>query len=104
MKLFFRYFAVFAALIAAYLLFGAGAYLMPDSAVQKHVQRTLANGDMNEDQPRAILPQMLQTRMDNYTDAIILNQAYVMRQEGFKSGVLFGAPMVGPQVALRGAT
>lgn len=61
---------------------------MPDSAVQKHVQRTLANGDMNEDQPRAILPQMLQTRMDNYTDAIILNQAYVMRQEGFKSGVL----------------
>ncbi len=88
MKLFCRYFAVFAALIAAYLLFGAGAYLMPDSAVQKHVQRTLANGDMNEDQPRAILPQMLQTRMDNYTDAIILNQAYVMRQEGFKSGVL----------------
>ena len=84
----YRYLIVFVALIATYLLFGAGAYLMPDKAVQKHVRRTLEMGDMREDQPRAILPTRLQTRMDNFTDAIILNQAYVMRIEGFRTGVL----------------
>ena len=88
MKPFYRYLIVFAALIAAYLLFGAGAYLMPDSAVHKHVQKTLEMGDMLDDQPRAIIPRALQTRMDNFTDAIILNQAYVMHAEGFRIGLL----------------
>ena len=99
-----KYLLVFAALIAVYLLFGTGAYLMPDSAVQKHVQKTLEMGDMWDDQPRAVLPNQIQTRMDNFTDAIILNQAYVMRVEGFKSGLLsvprWWAPML-PYEVLR---
>lgn len=88
MKSLCKYMLVFAAMIVAYLLFGAGAYLMPDGAVQHHVRKTLENGDLSSDQPRAILPNQLQTRMDNFTDAIILNQAYVMRIEGFGAGVL----------------
>ena len=88
MKSLCKYLLVFAAMIVAYLLFGAGAYLMPDGAVQHHVRKTLENGDLSSDQPRAILPNQLQTRMDNFTDAIILNQAYVMRMEGFRTGVL----------------
>ena len=61
---------------------------MPEKAVQHHVKKTLENGDLNNDQPRAILPNQAQTRMDNFTDAIILNQAYVMRVEGFGAGLL----------------
>ena len=83
-----RYLVVFAALIAGYLLFGAGAWLMPDQAVQRHVRETLDKGDFDSDQPRAVLPLLPQTRMDNFSDAIILNQAYVMREEGFRTGVL----------------
>lgn len=78
---------VFGLLIALYLIFGAGAYLMPDSAVQHHIEKTLDQGDLDSDQPRAFLPRQ-QCRMDNFTDAIILNQAYVMRVEGFCTGVL----------------
>lgn len=88
MKPLYKYLIVFAALIAGYLLFGAGAYLMPDRAVQRHVRDTLDKGDIEADQPRAVLPRLMQTRMDNFTDAIILNQAYVMRIEGFRTGVL----------------
>lgn len=88
MKPLYRYLIVFVALIAGYLLFGAGAWLMPDKAVQRHVRQTLERGDLGSDQPRAVLPGLMQTRMDNFTDAIILNQAYVMRCEGFRTGVL----------------
>ena len=88
MKPLYKYLIVFSALIAGYLLFGAGAWLMPDRAVQRHVRETLDKGDMESDQPRAVLPGLPQTRMDNFTDAIILNQAYVMRLEGFRTGVL----------------
>ena len=88
MKPLFKYLTVFAALIAAYLLFGTGAYLMPDRAVQRHVRQTLDMGDLASDQPRAILPTLSQCRMDNFTDAIILNQAYVMHIEGFRTGLL----------------
>ena len=98
MKPIYKYPLVFVALIAAYLLFGAGAYLMPDKAVKRHVEKTLDLGDMNSDQPRAVLPNQLQTRMDNFTDAIILNQAYVMRVEGFRSGVLSVPRWWGPML------
>lgn len=84
----YKYLTVFVALIAGYLLFGTGAYLMPDSAVQYHVKKSLQNGDLDSDQPRAILPKLMQTRMDNFTDALILNQAYLMRAEGYRRGVL----------------
>ncbi len=88
MKTVFKYLFVLVSLIVTYLFFGAGAYLMPDKAVHHHVKQTLEHGDLCSDQPRAVLPSLLQTRMDNYTDAIILNQADVMRVEGFSAGVL----------------
>lgn len=59
MKSLCKYMLVFAAMIVAYLLFGAGAYLMPDGAVQHNVRKTLENGDLSSDQPRAILPNRL---------------------------------------------
>ncbi|MBR1550305.1 MAG: hypothetical protein IJ634_06670 [Bacteroidales bacterium] len=98
MKPLYKYLIVFAALIGGYLLFGTGAYLMPDKAVQQNVKKTLESGDLDSDQPRAILPNQLQTRMDNFTDAIILNQAYVMRIEGFGAGLLSVPRWWGPML------
>lgn len=87
MKPMYRYLIVFAALIVAYLFFGAGAWLMPDRPVERHIQRTLKHGDLASDQPRAFLP-MIQCRMDNFTDALILNQAQTMTSESLVDGVL----------------
>ena len=87
MKPVYKYLIVFAALIVAYLLFGAGAYLMPDSRVVHHIEKTLDEGDLDSDQPRAFLPRQ-QCRMDNFTDALILNQARTMSSEPLLDGVL----------------
>ena len=81
-----KYLVLFIALIATFIVFAIGAYVMPDSKIHRHVKQTIERGDMNSDQPRAILPK-LQCRMDNFSDAIILNQAYVMRDEGL-TGIL----------------
>ena len=78
---------VFGLLLAVYLLFGAGAWLMPDAPVKHHIQKTLEEGDLDSDQPRVFMPR-LQCRMDNFTDALILNQARTMSSEGLVDGVL----------------
>jgi len=81
------YLKIFGLLLAAYLLFGAGAWLMPNGPVNRHIANTLAKGDLSSDQPRAFLPQH-QCRMDNFTDALILNQAQAMSTENLFDGVL----------------
>ena len=87
MKPVYKYSVLFAALLAAYLLFGVGAWLLPDAPVRHHVEKTLAEGDLDSDQPRAFLPRQ-QCRMDNFTDALILNQTLTMTSESLLDGVL----------------
>lgn len=70
-------------LVAGYLLLGVAAWLMPDASVRRHVEQTVAFGDMGEDYPKAIVHDhygdMDPYMMDNYTDALILNQALCLR-------------------------
>lgn len=87
MKVTLPYLKVFGLLLAAYLFFAAGSYLVPQSAVERHVVRTIECGDLASDKPRAFLPR-LQCRMDNYTDALILNQAYTLRSKSFVDGIM----------------
>ena len=87
MKATYKYLVVFATLTVVYLLFGAGAWLMPDAPVERHIKRTLDMGDMSSDQPRAFMP-LLQCRMDNFTDALILNQVCTMTTEDLVDGTL----------------
>ena len=87
MKVTLPYLKVFGLLLAAYLFFAAGSYLVPQSAVERHVVRTIECGDLASDKPRAFLPR-LQCRMDNYTDALILNQAYTLRSESLVDGIM----------------
>ena len=82
----------FLLLIAAYLLLGVVAYLVPDKWVQRHVGETLYIGDLLlSDYPKAILFTDLNMQdsytMDAYTEAIIVNQALSMRSEGWR-GIL----------------
>lgn len=87
MKVVLPYLRIFGLLLAAYLLFAAGSYLVPQGAVKSHVVKTIERGDLASDQPRAFLPR-LECRMDNYTDALILNQAYTLRSEGLVDGIM----------------
>ena len=87
MKTILSYLKIFGLLLAAYLLFGAGAWLMPDGSVDRHIARTLDQGDLSSDQPRAFMPRQ-QCRMDNFTDALILNQAKALTSENLLDGIL----------------
>lgn len=60
---------------------------MPDSNVRRHIERTLQHGDFQSDQPRAIIPRT-QCRMDNFSDALILNQACNLRSEPLMDGIM----------------
>ena len=84
MKLWGKAAITFVLLIAAYLLLGTVAYIPPDWRVAHHVQVSLDDGDLWEDYPQAIIPRG-RYRMDNFTDALIVNQCIHLRSEGWKS-------------------
>ena len=82
---------LFLLLLAGYLLLGTVAWVMPDWREAKHVQESLDHGDFSEDYPKAILigsPWLQdQYTMDNFTDALILNQCIHLRSEGWRSAL-----------------
>lgn len=84
---FFKATKVFGILVAFYLLLGLVAYLVPDRPVIRNVEHSLAAGDLQENYPSAIIPSG-RYQMDNYTDALILNQALHLRSEGLSSILL----------------
>lgn len=73
----------FVLLVAFYLMAGMAAYLVPDWRVRSNVQKTVDRGDLREDYPRAVIPRE-RFRMDNFTDALIVNQALMLRTEGLR--------------------
>ena len=82
---------VFLFLIVVYLAGGLVAYMAPQAPVLCHVQHSLESGDLREDYPKAVLsagPEPLDAyTLDNFTDALILNQAIHLRSEGLR-GIL----------------
>jgi hypothetical protein len=83
---------LFLLLIGTYLFLGVVAWLVPDWRVTKHVQGALDNGDMAEDYPAAVIPVAPDSQdaytLDNFTDALILNQCLLLRSEGWRSMLL----------------
>jgi hypothetical protein len=69
-----RYCYVFALLLVCYLAFAFVACLLPGGAIRHHAARSVEYGDLHGDYPRAVLP-LKQAQMDNFTDALIINQA-----------------------------
>lgn len=74
MKWVWKYSKVFVCLIAGYLLFGVVSQLLPNKPIERHVQRTVDNDDLAADFGFAVVcrPELY---MDNFTDALIVNQA-----------------------------
>lgn len=82
---------LFLLLMAGYLLLGAVAWMMPDWRVVKHVRDSLDGGELRDDYPKAIIVAHSWTQdqytMDNFTDALILNQCIHLRSDGWRSGL-----------------
>ena len=74
MRTVYRLLLLFVGLIAAYLLFGIVASVMPDKSVERHVEQTVKQHDLESDFWFAFLYQS-PYYMDNFTDALIVNQA-----------------------------
>lgn len=75
MKTIWKYCVVFVGLIAGYLLFGVVANILPNRPIENNIKRTLERGDLADDVSYAIADTK-RLLTDNYTDALILNQAY----------------------------
>ena len=69
-----KYLAVFFGLLAAYLLFGLAANLLPNQPILRHAARTLERGDLQSDFSFVYFCRPAYY-LDNFTDALILNQA-----------------------------
>ncbi len=69
-----KYLAVFFGLLAAYLLFGLAANLLPNQPILRHATRTLERGDLQSDFSFVYFCRPAYY-LDNFTDALILNQA-----------------------------
>ena len=68
------YIALFFGLIIGYLLFAFAANLLPNKPILRHAARTIQHNDLQNDSAFAITCRP-PYRMDNYTDALIINQA-----------------------------
>ena len=87
MKLIWKYCVVFFCLIASYLLFGIVSNLLPNQPIERNIKKTLERGDLADcDSYAVVYTKRLLT--DNYTDALILNQAYNGGRDSLKISVL----------------
>ena len=69
-----KYCRVFVCLIAGYVLFGVVSQLLPTEPIERHVQQTFEGNDLADDFCFAVVCRP-EVYMDNFTDALILNQA-----------------------------
>ena len=69
-----KYLTLFVGLIAAYLLFALVASLLPNGPIIRHAAKTQARSDLQTDFAFAISCRP-EYYMDNFTDALIVNQA-----------------------------
>ena len=75
MKTFFRYFKIFVLLIAGYFLFGVLSCMLPDEAIKNNIAKSAVALAEEGLYPKAIIG-LKQCQMDNFTDALIMNQIY----------------------------
>ena len=81
-----RYAIAFPLLIGGYLLFMLLACLVPDKPVQRNIARSLSPFMHQGDYPYAIFEKQ-GCKMDNFTDALILNIAYNISTDSLKTSL-----------------
>lgn len=75
MKTFLKYFKIFCLLLLCFLGFAFLSCFLPQKQIEYHVKRTLQQGDFTQEYPY-IVTNNENCRLDNFTDALILNEAY----------------------------
>lgn len=86
-KTFFRYLIVFISLITGYLLFMLLGCLVPDKPVQRNIARSVPVFMNQWDYPYAVFEKP-GCKLDNFTDALILNMAYHTNRDSLKTSIL----------------
>ena len=66
--------------MAAYLLFAFSSLYLPEGRIRHSIEKSVSMGDIKTDYPRAIVNKEV-CRMDQYSDALILNQAYCLSKQ-----------------------
>lgn len=75
MKTVLRYCKTFVLLIAGFFLFAVLSCMIPDQSIKKNIEKSAPQLAAEGLYPMAII-QMKQCQMDNFTDALIMNQIY----------------------------
>lgn len=86
-KTFFRYLVVFLSLITGYFLFMLLGCLIPDKPVQRNIARSVPVFMHQGDYPYAVIAKP-ECKMDNFTDALILNLTYHISRDSLKTSLL----------------
>ncbi|MBO6027295.1 MAG: hypothetical protein J6P73_08630 [Bacteroidales bacterium] len=87
MKTVLPYIKTFGVLIAAYLVFAVVSCLLPDKAIKRHIAESVPVVVKEGLYPQAIIG-VEQCQMDNFTDALIMNQIYnIDRKHPLKSAM-----------------
>lgn len=92
----FKYISVFFFLVVGYIFFGLIAWYLPDRKIQDSIAISVEKGDIAIDYPRAIVNKEM-CRMDNCTDALIMNQAYSAHRMSPMQSVML-VPSVGGDI------
>ena len=82
-----RYIIVLFALISIYLVIAFVACVIPSKHIRSNIELTLKNGDLQTDYPKVIIDDT-RYQMDNFTDALILSQAYYCDRSELKRSML----------------
>lgn len=70
-----RYAILFMLLVGSYFVFAVFSAFLPDRAIQRHVKDAAASLYVAGNYPKALIDENV-CQMDNFTDALILNQIY----------------------------
>lgn len=85
MRKIYKYVILFFVLLATYLLFMLGSCLLPNAPIRKHVQQSAES--LPCDYPFGMVEKKA-CQMDNFTDALILNQAYYVNSDDLRTSML----------------
>ncbi|MBO4739585.1 MAG: hypothetical protein J5606_08510 [Bacteroidales bacterium] len=83
----YKYGLIFGILILAYVLFGFISYVLPEKPIRTNIRATVEANTLPKDYDFVFI-QKPQYQLDNFTDAMILNQAYSMGKVGPTEAVM----------------
>ena len=87
MKVFLKIIKFFTVLIASYLLFAFISCILPESKIDKNIKRSADDISSMGIYPNAIV-QKTDYRMDNATDALIINQAFCLNNDSIMPSIM----------------